>query len=291
MCERNICFVFDKGFIQQFKVTAYSLIVNNQTERFCIHMLVSDLNDDDKRNIAEFLQKMGARYLFYEIDVSLFSALPQMGENSYATYYKLLIPKYLRHLESVLYLDCDIIVKGSIAPLFSRSGLNPVSAAEDPYVIKKQAEHAKQIVGDSFYFNAGVLLFTFEKQQHADIDQMLLYAKDNAQSLIFHDQDILNHFYAANCTHLDERYNYFTAYKNLFDIFYRTRRPIIVHYASDKPWSQSYINKFYGLYKKYYKACSQITDINFLQKRKNLGKQFFAKLGRHLSKKIKRNKA
>ena len=278
----NVCFVFDKGYIGQFKVTAYSLIVNNRNEQINLHLLVHAFTDREKSEIGAFLGAMKVNYAFYDIDERLFYGLADMN-GSHATYYKLLIPEFLGHLDSVLYLDCDIIVRKPLTALFAAKQNAPLAAVADSYVNRKQAEHAKAIVKDRDYFNAGVMFYHFDAP-HPAFEKVISYARENTSEILYHDQDILNHFYGANYVCLDERYNYFTIYRNLHDVFYSRRRPVIVHYAAEKPWRENYINKFYGLYKKYYKACSKVTALDFLQKRRHRLKAFFIKLSHYRSK-------
>lgn len=275
----NVCYVFDKDYIGQFKVSIYSLIVNNRQETIMAHLLTYSLGQDDRENIASFLQKMGVSCKFYEIDEACFKNLPKMRASSYACYYKLLIPDYLKDQERVLFLDCDIIVRKPIHEFFFMQTDKPLTAVADSFVEKTVPDHVANIAGPgSSYFNSGVMLFDFTKADHPCLEEMLHYGGVQFSSLMYHDQDILNHFYGANYVCLDERYNYFTIYRNLHDVFYSRRRPVIVHYAAEKPWRENYINKFYGLYKKYYKACSKVTALDFLQKRRHRLKAFFIKL-------------
>lgn len=274
----DLCFVFDTGYLEQFKVTAYSVIASNAKEDLNFHVLYTGIEREKLKETEEFIRNLGAKICFYLIDEGLFQRLPPMSGNSYATYYKLLIFQYLRHLPQVLYLDCDIIVKKPIGDLFLVEPEKGLVAVRDKYVNRKQADHVAEINGNpDGYFNAGVLLFRFDKLvEIPDLSDMLCYAAEHRDILMFHDQDVLNHFFSHNCGYAEEKYNYFTDYFHLYDFFFSNlRKASIVHYASNKPWKSDYTRKAYKLYRKNYLACSRLTPLHFLQKRKN----FFVREG------------
>lgn len=276
----NVCYVFDKGYIGQFKVSAYSLIVNNRNEAITVSMLTYQLGKEDREDIVAFLLKMGVSYKFYEIDETIFQNLPKMRSSSYATYYKLLIPSYLKDAERVLFLDCDIIVRKSIHDFYFMEMSEPISAIRDLLVEKALPGHVAKIVGDGNpYFNAGVMLFDFTKKVHPSLEKMIEYGITEFSSLRFHDQDILNHIY-RDCGqyYVDDKYNYITNLNKIRKILFDRKRQVIIHYAGSKPWEATYKKKFYSLYVKYYRRCGEVTKVDFLQKRKPLIVLFFSYL-------------
>lgn len=274
----NVCYVFDKGYIGQFKVSAYSLIVNNRKEPITVHMLTYRLGTKEREDIVSFFEKLGVSYKFYEIDEALFQNLPKMC-SSYATYYKLLIPNYLKDAERVLFLDCDIIVRKPIHEFFYMEMREPISATRDSFVEKTLPDHVAKIVGvGEPYFNAGVMLFDFTGKSHPSLEEMIGYGGTEFSALKYHDQDILNHFYRGHVHYVDDKFNYITNLTKIRKILFDRRRQYIIHYAGSKPWESTYKKKFYSLYVKYYKSCKKVTEVSFLQKRKPLIILFFSYL-------------
>ncbi len=281
----NVCYVFDKDYIGQFKVSIYSLIVNNRQETIMAHLLTYSLGQDDRENIASFLQKMGVSCKFYEIDEACFKNLPKMRASSYACYYKLLIPDYLKDQERVLFLDCDIIVRKPIHEFFFMQTDKPLTAVADSFVEKTVPDHVANIAGPgSSYFNSGVMLFDFTKADHPCLEEMLHYGGVQFSSLMYHDQDILNHFYQNRVCFINDKYNYITNLNKIGQILTDRRRQKIIHYAGTKPWDPTYKKKFYSLYVKYYNACKQVTQVDYLKKRKPLAVLFFSYLKSKASK-------
>lgn len=274
MYSADVAFVINRNYIGQFKVTFNSLVNSNKTANFKVHLLHSDLTETDKDDLRTFTTKLNANINFYLIDSSVFEGLPKMGyDNSYTAYYKVLLPYYLSNFKRVLFLDCDIIVKGDISSLFVENNQSFLSCVEDYKINRKRAEHKKKITGDvnCVYFNSGVMLFNFEKSQEiAPEEELLRYIKEAKQDIRWHDQDIYNHFYSKNCFLLDEKFNYLTTYKGIADMIYAKgkKQAVIVHYANWKPWKSNYIGKYYKLYKKNYLALKGEKGVDFLQKRR-----------------------
>ncbi|MDE6013469.1 MAG: hypothetical protein K2G50_00840, partial [Anaeroplasmataceae bacterium] len=114
----HICYVINKNYIGQFKVSAHSLLKNTK-ENVTFHILQSDLTLEDKENLISFLKKYDSTVQFYELSDELFVGLPKMNQDqSYTAYYKVFIPNILTDLDRVLYLDADIIINGDIKELY-----------------------------------------------------------------------------------------------------------------------------------------------------------------------------
>lgn len=278
MEKYNLAFVINSHYKGQFVVTFYSVTKSNPGASFCVHLLTNSLTPEEKSYLKDIVVSLGSEIIFYDVDESVFEGLPKMSyDSAYTAYDKLLIPYYIKTGGRVLYLDCDIIVKGDITCLFEREYPAFISAVSDLRINGKRREHVKKITGGDYtYFNSGVIMFDFS---HADkvvpLDKMIDYIRERGEDIRWHDQDILNHFYCADCTVLEEKYNYHTTYKSLGDLFFRKgeREAVIVHYANWKPWKSNYIGKSYRLFSKCYKECAKKWGVNFA-KRRNIFAQF-----------------
>lgn len=265
----NVCYVFDKGYLGQFKVAAYSLAINNRDEHITFYLLVQSLGEEERADIADFMQKIQASYHIYEMTDELFVGLPKIRGESYSTYMKLFIPDHFSSLDRMLYLDCDIIVRKSLLSFYHMEMDEPIAAVEDVYLEHDKPEHIEMIVGKGEkYFNGGVLLFNFHAQNHPSFDAMSRYARENVAIIDYNDQDILNYCYLGHVHFVSDSYNYIASVTSIKDIFRDRKRQAVVHYAASKPWSSDYNKKFYRQYLKYYKKCAKLTPLSFLQKRK-----------------------
>jgi lipopolysaccharide biosynthesis glycosyltransferase len=129
-------------------------------------------------------------------------------------YTRLLVANLLPSGGRVLYLDCDTIVNTSLRPLFAID-------------LEGQALAA---VGDSGYFNTGVLLVDLDAWRRERVGERTLeYARQHPDQLEFPDQSALNAVLDGQFLRLDERWN--VKRKKAGDF----RSAWIVHFTGIKP--------------------------------------------------------
>jgi lipopolysaccharide biosynthesis glycosyltransferase len=174
-----------------------------------------------------------------------------------AAYYRLLAPLLLPEIERIVYLDCDIIVRNDISPLYNTalSESELIAAALDTPMLG-QAFSELSILGGYIrslgiakpeeYFNSGVMLMDLEKFRRSElVPQMLDYAqKHNCK---FVDQDVLN-FYCQKRTHLlstvwnkqhcwqDNSFLRLAPIAAYEDYLGSVSDANILHFAGTKPW-------------------------------------------------------
>lgn len=276
MSRYNLAFAFNSSYIGKFKVTYNSIVASNADKSFYLRVLYGDFNDEDISDLTRFITERRGKVDFVKQDPSRFSGLPKMaGDENYTAYYKILLPYCLCDLDKVLYLDCDIIVRGDVSPLFESRG-KFICAAADHRVNAVRREHIKELTGSdgAVYFNSGVMLFDFtavdfNSGEFPTAEQLFTYAKSSKDRIIWHDQDILNAFYWDKCAIVGEEFNYHTTYKSVKEFIFRkkNKNAVIIHYANWKPWNSNYIGKYYKLYKRNYKLLKGEKGVDFLKRR------------------------
>ena len=208
------------------------------------------------RSLADWAAGVGPLHL-HPIDESRVADLPEMGRISRVMWYRLFLPELLSGARRVLYVDCDVIVRAPLAPLFDTDlGGRPLGAVHNVFE-RMHAHHAAGLglTADS-YFNSGVLLLDLDawrRERHADA---ILRRVRDGQRLLFPDQDALNLVFAGRWQPLHPRWNC----QNSFFIFddapgiigaaalaSATREPGIVHFEGgelSKPWHYLCKNPF-----------------------------------------------
>jgi lipopolysaccharide biosynthesis glycosyltransferase len=175
---------------------------------------------------------------------------------SFSCYYRLLIPELLhKDFKKVIYLDCDLVVRGDLEQLWQIDlEENYVLAAQDMWIRSVSSPRGLlnyQELGippDSKYFNSGVLVINLEKWRINKIStKAMQYLKQNLKYIRYHDQDVLNALLVSRWGELDPRWNCqhtirgclswrespFSeeVYNNLI------HDPYIIHYVTElKPW-------------------------------------------------------
>lgn len=171
------------------------------------------------------------------------------------TYYRLLIPELLPHLDRCIYLDTDVVVERDLTPLLR-------TVVDDKYLAGVYAagyrprpdEKALEMGLPSYnrYVNAGVLLMNLRRIRRDGLPQQFMeLSKQDFES---DDQDVLNVSCYPDIRLLPPRFNlmtkYFPANQDEFFAYsgvketwtvaeYKeaVRSPVVIHYADKrKPW-------------------------------------------------------
>jgi lipopolysaccharide biosynthesis glycosyltransferase len=138
------------------------------------------------------------------------------GHIGVATYFRLLLGDALpASLGRVIYLDADVVVESTLAPLWTL-GLDGriVAAAQDWIVATVSAPNGLRrwrelgLGPDQKYFNAGVLLVDLERWRREEVARRALdFLAAERDGVRWWDQDALNVVLAGDWLELDPRWN------------------------------------------------------------------------------------
>lgn len=264
----NILICSDKNYLMPTTVLLRSLYdnnheVNNVKYSFDVYILNSDLSEDDINSLKnKNLQEMNIISL--KVNEEDFKDLKVSGHISKSAYYRILASEILpKDITRILYLDCDIIINGSIIDLYNHdlSG-SFIAAAEDKVVSHKDIEVYDNLKFDmqDKYFNSGVILFNLEDIRKIDNfkQRIFSYIKENDSTFKFHDQDILNGFFKDKVSFVDDfKYNNLVKWlQNKSDLKRAYEEAVILHFADKwKPWKSDYIGYMDEIFWKYAVAC------------------------------------
>lgn len=258
-------------YFRHLTVTLVSILKNaNSTDRFVFYILDAGISEENKCNLKSLKKIKDFEYFYIAVDPEKFNSLSTgfyCNHVSKATYYKFLIPELFKHLDKVLYLDVDLIIKSSLRD-FWKTDLKGKYAAAVLDSGKELVQECMQDLELSKYFNAGVMLFNVAKCASENIYNTLFdnYKKlESENKLRCLDQDVLNYTFKENIKWLPPKYNLQTDickdldYSNTrygkSEVIDAIKNPIIIHYATDrKPWlycSDHIYKKEYFKYLKY----------------------------------------
>ncbi len=245
-----------------------SIIYNNTDLNITVHIfsLEKDLLKIKQLLVPRFsnLLKNKLSLKFYNISkfteiINLYSnsktILKKINRNiTLATMYRLVIPKYIKTLNSkVLYIDTDIICDGNISQLsvldLSENVIAAVKDWDDMYDYAVNKLHGFD--GDG-YFNAGVLLINIDKWNQLDLTQNTIDYIYEYNPLNV-DQDALNVVCSKKVFWLKSSFN--TIARANGEITFQNKDIIFYHFTgANKPWKPWIINtntELVLLYKKY----------------------------------------
>lgn len=234
-------------FQQHAAVCLVSLLTNNPELFFDIVIVAQPTETLDEEKLRRSLTHF-ANYSLRFIKFSFPSdiSLPLIAHYTIDTYTRLWIKEFFpKNVNRVLYLDADIVVVGSVAPLWSANLDGALLGA----VNIPGSEQGVKLLGlrhEDGYFNAGVLLIDIEQWRAIHAEEIVIdYIRKNPDRILY-DQDALNACFHASTRRLDYRWN-------VIRPFYREPIPLpldraeieairrdarIIHFnGGSKPWS------------------------------------------------------
>lgn len=261
--ELNVSYGIDKNFLYGAGVSISSVLINNSDINFVFHVFTDYVDDDYLKSFNETAKQFNTSIIVYLIDPKYFADLPTSQFWSYATYFRVLSFEYLSEsISTLLYLDADVVCKGSLKPL-TKIIFKDEFAAVIPDNDSTQAACAKRLnipEMNGRYFNAGVIYVNLKKWHEANLTPYLLTllrGETKYGSLKYLDQDALNIAFNMNNIYLAKDFDTIYTLKNeLHDRSHRkyqqtiTDKTVLIHYTGiTKPWhswagypSASYFN-------------------------------------------------
>jgi len=246
----SIVFGLDNGFVKHCAVAMASVICNSSEgiNFFIIGDITSENKEklDTLKDINTLSRNININHI--KCDTELFDNLQLVPTITKATYYRLLVAEVVpKNIDKIIYLDCDLIVKGDVKELYDTDVENYYGAAVESYNAKNYAANL-HMPPDAKYFNAGVILFNLKVIRSFDFLMECMKQYDNIKNIIqFADQDILNMVFYSHVKYLPVRWNFLSGYikneepkssisKN--DIKIEKDNIKIIHYNGGKPWDK-----------------------------------------------------
>lgn len=230
-------------YIPHMGMVALTVGAHNKDMPICFHFFVNHLSEEEKKHIEEASEIMKSPILVHLIDDSAFRTL-LLSDGVAAFFYRFLVaPTVAPVTDRVLYLDGDMMCRGSLKYLrdldFKGNAVAVVSDRLERLQMKR--------VHTSRYFNAGMMLINVKLWMDENLfDDIVRRAEENVKRvgnrLSHHDQDIHNEMLDGKCLYLEKKYNY------LFNLDRQSlfkKQPvnedyhnqIIIHFAGHaKPW-------------------------------------------------------
>ena len=251
----NILCATDNNYAPYCGIMLTSLFDNNKDCHFVVYIFEDgSVVEENVEKYQRLASKFGNEIVLKTIDENLLKGFP-INDNLHITiptYYRLFAEELLPDdIHKVIYLDCDIIVKGNIKPLW-QVDLNDkaVAGVNDC----NGGPQCKRLNYDpSFgYFNAGVMVCNLDYwRKNQLMDRFLEYIQNNRNNktkLYYMDQDVLNVMLRGEIVLLSERFNFqVKLFEMQFwqdyseeqrDTFIKEGQIVsIIHYSDSKPWN------------------------------------------------------
>lgn len=256
----SILVTLNAAYLPPLKVMLHSLCWNHPGVSVDVYVLHTALTADHLRDIASALRGTG-RVHGIPVDDARLDAAPVTNRYPREMYYRLFAAQYLpAHLERVVYLDPDVVVKGRLDELFTMELGDCLYAAashvKEP-LRKLNALRLDQEEGP--YINSGVMVLNLPRlRAEQDIDAVFRYIEDHRRVLMLPDQDVISGLYGERIRSLDPyRFNMTerlfvlrVASEAWLNLDWVRTHTAIVHYCGrNKPWKETYRGKLDVFYR------------------------------------------
>lgn len=261
----NITCATDDKYVPYCGVMLTSVFENHKDREVNVYIMIDKpLKEENQKKFAKLAERYNQHIHYCMVDKSYLENFPLKGDGishwSIVTYYRLYAAELLpKDVDLVLYLDCDIIVDGSLSELFD-ADWSGVAIGTVPDMCTEWQEYYDRLQYDKSigYFNAGSVLINLAYWREHKVGQECLDFLGAHYDRIFNnDQDVLNYVLRERKRNLSVSYNYQIQLRMpyFYDTFSeemkadidKTNSPLIIHYAAElKPWMIGYYSYPYN---------------------------------------------
>jgi len=236
-------------FLQHTAVCLASLLANNLNLFFDVVIVGRETEDLDEQKTRRSLARFPNHSLAFRKFLpppNLLLPLESKAHYTIDTYTRLWVGDFFpENIDRVLYLDADIVVVGSIAPLWNTDLGGALMGAVD---IPGSDQGVRRLAmrAEDGYFNAGVLVIDLQQWRTTRARETVLDYIRAYPERVSYDQDALNACFRSRTKRLDYKWN-------VIRPFYREplvlpleraeieairRDALIIHFnGGSKPWS------------------------------------------------------
>jgi lipopolysaccharide biosynthesis glycosyltransferase len=246
------CAAEGQAYVAHSAAMLHSLLTAHHDHTVHIHYMHGpDIGAREERKLAGMVEREGGEISFLRVPDERLDGLPTVGFTRKATWYRIFLPELRPELDRILYLDSDLLVLDSLAPLWEID-LTGRWVAAVTNVFQHNHVHRPEalgLAGPEVYFNAGVLLMNLaELRRDGCTEALRSFGVENAPRLDWRDQDALNVVLGSRRLPLHPRWNCMNSillFPQAADVFgadaVREARedPAIRHFegpSANKPW-------------------------------------------------------
>jgi lipopolysaccharide biosynthesis glycosyltransferase len=250
----HIVLAADERFAMPLATTLRSIVESQPAGRpMRFSVLTDHFGEREKARVRASLPDGSAEIEWLQISLDMFADLKTAPGVSSMTFARLLLHRVLpSDVSRVIYLDCDLLIRGDLLPLWKMDLKGCTVGAVRDAMDEPVKRGLRQVPGMpcvSRYFNAGVLLIDLDRWRRHDVStQVLTYQNRNPRSP-YMDQDGLNVVLDGQWFELDSRWNFQNHYTTAIAAMPASEQPTIVHFVTSlKPWLATSLSPNADLY-------------------------------------------
>lgn len=274
--ELNVLFSSDDNYAQHLAAAIYSLLIHNASfNRISIYVIDNEISPESHDKLVQVVNSFKNAYIVF-LDFAKWKSKLKLNlawDISLSSYARLFMGDILPEpVNRALYLDCDMIICGSLYQLWNHDlGEHIIGAVQD--CVSQATKTCVGLKKSEGYFNAGMLLVDLYRWREDDIGQRCIEFIEGKNGTVgHHDQGVLNGIFRNRWTRLPLRYNLMTInyflsaermkkyfgdsadYYSEEEITQSKDHPSIIHYTpsfTSRPW---FSNCCHPLKEKYWES-------------------------------------
>ena len=259
----HLLFATNDAYVPHVATTLCSIFENNKSMQFVVHVMATDISDDNHQKLIKFVNSY-----HHTLDIKVINPdeleidLSVCGKWGIFPSLKLYAADLYPDVDRMLYIDADMICLGSLKEIENIDMANWYVAASPDEEGSSKHKARLGMPMDSFYGCAGLMYLNLAAWRAKNVrEACFVYFNnpDNREIIQWGEQDVINKVCMGHIYPLHLKYNMFSHYwlhhgqaipKKYMDQWLESKdNPVIIHYIdSVKPWFKD--NNF--PYKKYY---------------------------------------
>ena len=244
---KTIVLAGDRNYTTQLETTIKSILYHNRDVK--IYILNQDIMPDWFRKPRKIARMLGSEIIDVKLpEQAVFQNWKKQAHISSIAYARYFIPDYIQE-NTVLYLDCDLLINDKLDNLFEQD-------IEERYIAAIRDANGQG-------FNTGVLLINNEKWRQEKlrerlIEQSIRTTKEVEEGRFEHfngDQTIFNQVLQDDWLELGRAYNLqvghdgVALYNNWQEHLAFNEKPVVIHFTTyRKPWTTLIANRYCDLW-------------------------------------------
>lgn len=259
----NILVTLDENYIPHLNVMLSTLVRFNPNCFFDVYLLHTSIREEALHTTKRVLGDAGHLIPVEAQDLALEHA-PTTSRYPKEIYYRIFAARYLPEtIDRILYLDPDLVINGSILPLYQlpmeEYYFAAASHVDSLRLLHKVNELRLDMTEDSPYINSGVILMNLDRlRREQNYDDVFSFIEKREEFLMLPDQDIISSLYGSKIYALDAfRYNMterlylaHSPFEKDLNLDCVRKHSVVIHYCGrNKPWKENYIGHLDIFYK------------------------------------------
>lgn len=227
----------DDNYVPGVLVLIASAAFHNAEVRFAV--LDMGISDRNRERIDKLGELLGVSIVCFEIKEGSFADLSvRRSHLTKGTFLRFQIPELFPDEDRAIYLDCDMVVVGSLEELNHVDLRNNIIAAVHcPSPDQRELAITGHVRGT--YINAGMLVMNLPVWRKEQIsDKCIEILTDTSATVFSEDQSAINIIAKDRIQYMPSRYNVYADYCSYERVEDFPSDPAILHYVvSNKPWN------------------------------------------------------